>query len=99
MTIKWIQEGSSINLLGDLTYANITVIYEKFFDWLKNRQSLKINFSEVQVIDSAGVALLINWYRYANRMNKAIKYTNLTDKLDDFLVDKYLRELFQRLQK
>lgn len=101
MTIKWTEKTkhSSIKLAGKLNYVTIMVVYSKFFQWLESRELVEIDFSDVQSIDSAGVALLINWYRYAKRVDKRVKYCNLPKKLDIFLVDPYLKNLFNSLQK
>src|SRR3990167_9976128 len=62
---------------GDLNFSNIPVIYEKGLREFNHHQQLLLDFSEVRSSNSAGLALIIEWLRYARKNNIKISFDNL----------------------
>ena len=67
--LKLVNNG--IKLAGSLVYANASELLEEVTPLLEGFQTneIKINCEEVMRIDSAGIALLIEWKRWCENHN------------------------------
>ena len=63
---------NGLQLSGSLVYANASELLEQVTPLLEGLQTneIKINCKEVTRIDSAGIALLIEWKRWCANNNK-----------------------------
>lgn len=80
-------------ITGALVYSSASSLLEKSMLLMKNQfktEDTSINFdcSEVTRIDSAGIALLIEWKRTCDQNNKQFSITNLPDQAKS-LVETY----------
>ncbi len=70
-------------LKGQLSFTSVPQL------WLENRQALfadeaetiAINMSQIERSDSSGLALLIEWYREAEKQNKKIRFFDLPKQM------------------
>lgn len=68
-------------VLGELHMSNVMSLYDKsLIDF--NEQVLTINFSELQASDSSGLALIIEWLKFAKQKNKRIKFLHFPEQLN-----------------
>lgn len=65
---------------GALTMDTIADCYEEHRKMLLKGESLTIDLANVQVIDSAGLALLLEWQAQARKRGGEIKVVNPSDK-------------------
>ena len=75
-------------LKGEVNVNTITAIIEpgyKMIDALAAGQTLTLDLSGVGQADSASVALLIDWLRYAKKGKKSIVFSNLPAKMRDII--------------
>ncbi|HLB42991.1 MAG TPA: STAS domain-containing protein [Gammaproteobacteria bacterium] len=69
-------------LSGELDFFNITFIYEKSLSELKQSFPLVVfDFSGVHANNSAGLALMVEWLKYAKKHKKNISFVNLPENL------------------
>src|SRR3990167_6394962 len=68
-------------LSGELDFSNVMLIYEKSLSQLKQAQQLNFDFSQLHSSNSAGLALIVEWIKYAKQHKKKISLTNLPDNL------------------
>ena len=67
-------------ILGDLHFSNVMSLYEKsLIDF--NHHELVINFSELNSTDSSGLALIIEWLKFAKQKNKRIQFSHFPEQL------------------
>jgi phospholipid transport system transporter-binding protein len=59
---------------GELTFATVRDALEMSQQLFSQSTALNIDLSEVTGTDSAGLALLIEWYRQASKANKPINF-------------------------
>ncbi len=59
-------------LSGDLAFNNVMQIYASSLPQLEKNAKLDFNFSELKSSDSSGLALIIEWIKYARENNKPI---------------------------
>lgn len=68
-------------LSGDLAFNNVMQIYASSLPQLERSTKLDFNFSELTSSDSSGLALIIEWIKYAREHNKAISLKHVSEDL------------------
>ena|SRR3990167_1390269 len=66
---------------GNLDFFNVNLIYEKSVNELQRSPQLVFDFSEVRSSNSAGLALIIEWFKYAKKNKKEISFIHLPRNL------------------
>jgi phospholipid transport system transporter-binding protein len=91
--LKSIQDG--IQLGGSLVYANASELLQEVTPLLEGLQSneIKIICGEVTRIDSAGIALLIEWKRWCANNNKQCKIEGLQKQANSLIETYGLQEV------
>ncbi len=77
-----------IAITGKLVFANIAALSEQsnqMFVDQKQHNDFEIDCSEIERIDSAGIALLLHWHREKNRNNKTCRFVGLRDQTKSLL--------------
>lgn len=74
--IKPIKQGFHIN--GDLVFSSVSKLIDKGKEQinLSETECIQINLESVEHIDSAGIALLIDWKRHCLTVNKTCIFKN-----------------------
>jgi len=80
IVLKRREDGCFI-LAGTLTFKTVPVIWKQGLDLFNQAPSLMLDLSGVERSDSAGVALLIDWMRFARSHNKPISYINMPSQM------------------
>lgn len=70
-----------INVGGELTFNTVNHLLNEAPTLFKQLNKLEINLSDVTRSDSAGLALLVDWMRYAKRSNKTITFHNVPSQM------------------
>lgn len=73
--------GQTLMLKGDLNVFNAMSIYVKSLMYLKELNEVQIDFAELNSSDSVGLALMVEWLKYANKHNKNIRFLHLSPHL------------------
>ena len=77
-----IDQGSGLFVIdGDLTFATIDKKIVKSFDFLKTAKRVIIDLSRVTCTDSAGLALMIEWIKYARQHQTQLSFKNIPEQL------------------
>lgn len=74
-------ENTTCLVSGELSFANVMSVYEKSLSYLLSSGELNFNFSQVKSSDSAGLALILEWNKFAKLNNKAIRFSNIPPHL------------------
>lgn len=75
------QNQDSLLIAGQLDFDTVVSLWNDSLPLIKNRQKLDFNFSQVSSADSAALALLIEWLKYAKRENKSISFQDIPAQL------------------
>lgn len=67
---------SKLLVSGTLTFDTVNKLLDDSQSWLKKVSNIDIDLSGVTHSDSAGLALLIEWHRYAKQNKKEIIFKN-----------------------
>jgi phospholipid transport system transporter-binding protein len=68
-------------LSGDLDFKTVTALHEAVLPLFKDNSELTISLSEVGRADSAGVALLADWFRQANQHEINLRYLDIPPQM------------------
>ena len=68
-------------LSGPLTFDSVPDIYSTSRSWFSAGTSMTIDLHQVAQADSAGLALLIEWLRWARKAGSSLTYTNIPPQM------------------
>ena len=74
-------EGDSYRVSGELSFKTVPKFAASNKDLFINGNNLDVDLSGVARADSAGVALLIEWQRNAQKQNKSICFINIPSQM------------------
>ena len=82
MTPARIESGpnGALRVSGELTFATVRDLFRESRAQFDGRRD-EIDLSAVTTADSAGLALLIEWYRWAERSGKQIRFVGVPAQL------------------
>jgi len=71
-----------ISLKGDLLFSTVSSVFAEGCKLIKNHKSsaVDIDMSNIEKIDSAGIALLLDWKRLCDAHNKKYQLKNLSQQ-------------------
>lgn len=72
-------EAGQAKLAGELNFDNVLTIRQTGLDYLTKASSANFDFAQLKKADSAGVALLLEWWRAATLQKKQLRFTNLPE--------------------
>jgi phospholipid transport system transporter-binding protein len=81
--IKISKDGNSILISGVLSFATVSALRDQGNQLQKNIQNPVFDFKEVTRSDSAALALLTAWARYARALGKTADFINIPPELMD----------------
>ena len=71
------REDGCFVLSGNINFQTVPVIWREGVEMFKNAPSLVLDLQGIDRSDSAGLALLIEWMRFARNLNRPISYMNM----------------------
>ena len=77
--IKLAKEGFLIS--GDLCFSNVMSIYDQSLVHFNHFAKLEFDLSQVKSSDSSGLALLLEWLKYAKQNSKPIRFNHMPVKM------------------
>lgn len=66
---------------GDLNFGNVMSVYAKSVNYLNQCPEFVFDFSGLNSSNSAGLALVMEWIKFAKRCGKPIKFEHLSKDL------------------
>lgn len=70
-----------LSLSGELDYYNVMSVYQKSLSFFQNQKEMIIDFSKVITANSAAIALMIEWEKYAKRTTKSVSFRSVSADL------------------
>lgn len=90
-------ENNNLLVSGDINFVSAASLWNDSLPLLSKAKELIFDFSGVTHANSAALALLIEWIKYAKQTNKSISFIKLPDQLRSIAavggVDKLLMEI------
>lgn len=72
---------NTFHLSGALDFSNVMSLYAKSLPQLITSPELHFDFANVTSSDSSGLALMIEWAKYAKEKVKPIRFSHLSEDL------------------
>ena len=72
-----LKQKNKLFVQGQLTFSTVMNIWNHSKPLLKSLAQIKIDLSEVVHCDSAGLALLLEWKRWAKLNHKSVEFIHL----------------------
>jgi phospholipid transport system transporter-binding protein len=80
MSVELIGE-NSLRVSGDLSFKTVPEFVSSNKNLFSSANSIDVDLSNVSRADSAGVALLIEWQRQAQKQKKSICFINIPSQM------------------
>lgn len=76
------RDDGALALSGALTFDTVPELYEHSAEWLQpSGGAVTVDLEEVRRVDSAGLALLVEWVRLAQTRGSSLKLMNVPEQL------------------
>lgn len=79
--IEIIEESGAVSLKGKLTYNSVATIKDRVKAMISKSEELDLRLAEVIYSDSSGIALLLEWMRFAKQHNKKINFVQMPTQM------------------
>lgn len=86
--------GNHFEISGPLTFATVEQVAHLPSGWQTGSDSLTIDLRGVPRADSAGLALMVEWWREARTAGKTLLVLNIPARLYDLIRVNSLQDLF-----
>lgn len=70
-------DNDRIFVLGDLDFSNVMSVYARSLTYLNQQTQLNFDFSQLNSTNSAGIALIVEWLKFAKAHRKPIHFYHL----------------------
>lgn len=74
-------DNDSLLVSGDINFETVVSIWNDSLPLFSHCQNLSFDFSNVTTANSAALALLLEWIKYAKIQNKSISFQHLPGQL------------------
>jgi phospholipid transport system transporter-binding protein len=74
-------EGKTLNLSGDLVIGSVASLLSQANSLFTKHGRVIIDFKDVPRVDSAGLALLLEWVEWARDNDTSLQFRNVPDAL------------------
>jgi len=86
--------GTQFAIVGPLTFATVEHVVRLPVDWHGSGEDVTVDLAQVPRADSAGLALLVEWWREARLSGRALHVINIPARLHDLIRVNGLQALF-----
>ncbi len=70
---------------GDLNFSTVPLLWQQSLPLLAVSPALYFDFTKITSSNSAGLALLIEWLKYAKKSQKNVKFNNMPAQLKSII--------------
>jgi len=77
-----VEEDHHIVLKGDMTFVTVGDALQESYNYFSGDERLRVDLRGVRRVDSAGLALLIEWLRRMRGEQREVQFMNFPDRLE-----------------
>jgi len=77
-----VEEDHHIVLKGDMTFVTVGDALQESYNYFLGDEGLRVDLRGVRRVDSAGLALLIEWLRRMRGEQREVQFMNFPDRLE-----------------
>jgi phospholipid transport system transporter-binding protein len=87
------EQNGTLLVSGDLTFVTVMQLWNASLSLLAQQSKLELDLSQVATSDSAGVALMIEWVKYAKQAKKLIRFQHIPAQLASIIAISGIKKL------
>ncbi len=91
--IEYASDGT-IFLSGVINYGTVGKLYRQIHSFQSLSSKVRINWSNVESVDSSAIALCLVWIEMASKLDKKIIFENVPDQMRDLIRVNQVQSLF-----
>ena len=76
-----VSENNILFIRGKIDFFNVMSVYQESLAFLKDHSPCTIDFSRLLEVNSAGIALIIEWIKYSKAEDKPIVFQGIPQDL------------------
>ncbi len=80
-----VQQNGRLIVSGDLNFSTVVELWRESLSLFSSLSTLDFDLSNIHSSNSAGVALIIEWIKYAKNKNKVITFLNVPQQLESII--------------
>ncbi len=85
MPANILNQNGRLIISGDLNFSTVTTLWKQSLPLLSAVEEINFDLSQVKSSNSAGLALLLEWLKYAKRVKKTIRFSEIPNQLKSIL--------------
>jgi phospholipid transport system transporter-binding protein len=78
-------QNDSLVVTGELNFRTAVTLWQDSLPLIKQHPDLHFDFSAVQSSNSAGLALILEWIKYAKLTQKSIQFSHIPPQLHSII--------------
>ncbi len=78
-------QNNSLVVAGELNFATVVGLWNQSLSLLAQSAQLHFDFQKVESCNSAGVALMLEWIKYAKSHHKTILFSHIPQQLNSII--------------
>jgi len=78
-------QNDSLEISGELNFRTAVSLWRESLPLIQQRSDLHFDFSKVKSSNSAGLALILEWLKYAKQAQKNIQFTHVPTQLHSII--------------
>lgn len=78
-------EKNRLMVSGDLNFSTVPLLWQKSLPLMTAAQDLNFDFTQIISSNSAGLALLIEWIKFAKTSGKKVVFSNIPAQLQSII--------------
>jgi phospholipid transport system transporter-binding protein len=90
------QENNFFAVSGELNFITVVKLWKQSLPLLSQSSALDFDFGQVSASNSAGVALLLEWLKYAKQQQKSVSFKNIPKHLHSIIAVSGVSEILER---
>ena len=91
--IEYASDGA-ILLSGVVNYGTVGKLYKQIYSFQSLSSKVRINWSNVESVDSSAIALCLVWIEMARKLDKKIIFENVPDQMRELIRVNQVQSLF-----
>ena len=88
------RDANQFTLSGELTFDTAQELFDQAARIFSGKSRVTVDLSDINRVDSAGLALLMEWLRVARREKVELEFRNLPAQMTSLIMVSGLQELF-----
>ena len=95
MSAQIVESASVVKVSGELNFSTVMRVWQETLSLVQQRNDLHFDFTQVGACDSAGLALILEWVKYAKTHNKSIRFSHFPEQLGSIITMSGMQDILK----